>query len=186
MTEPWNRYRTQWTRNRTIPIIMLTLLPTITPTLWAWQWTITWTPTQGEPDRKSSSLPMIHPDGPPTPTTFLPCTPLNPIPVNNEIHDLASIGTPDTVLVVNSLSPDLFSFSDNPDHYESLVTVYHKKTSSKHVTDKEQFTILGSLLEATPRTCINVTSPLRISTLPLTASGEVGTCLWIPSDGFHD
>ena len=40
-----------------------------------------------------------------------------------------------------------FRFSDNPDHYDLLVTVCHEKTSSKNITDKERFTILESLLE---------------------------------------
>ena len=40
-----------------------------------------------------------------------------------------------------------FRFSDDPGHYESLVTVYHKKTNSLNLTDKERFNILGSLLD---------------------------------------
>ena len=40
-----------------------------------------------------------------------------------------------------------FRFEDNPDHYESLVTVYKEKTESKHLTDNERFNILGSLLD---------------------------------------
>ena len=40
-----------------------------------------------------------------------------------------------------------FRFSDNPDHYESLVTVYNEKTNSENITDRERFTILGSLLD---------------------------------------
>jgi hypothetical protein len=40
-----------------------------------------------------------------------------------------------------------FRFSGDPEHYESLVTVYHEKTASENLTDGERFTILGSLLD---------------------------------------
>ena len=40
-----------------------------------------------------------------------------------------------------------FRFSENSDHQESLVTVYNEKTNSENITDKERFTILGSLLD---------------------------------------
>ena len=39
-----------------------------------------------------------------------------------------------------------FRFHDDPDQYESLVTVYKEKTQSEHLTDNERFNILGSLL----------------------------------------
>ena len=40
-----------------------------------------------------------------------------------------------------------FRFSNDPEQYESLVTIYDEKTNSANLTDKEKFTILGSLLE---------------------------------------
>ena len=40
-----------------------------------------------------------------------------------------------------------FGFCDNPDHYESLVTMYKEKTEHEHLTNTERFNIMGSLLE---------------------------------------
>ena len=40
-----------------------------------------------------------------------------------------------------------FRFSGNPEHFESLVTVYDEKTSTGDLNDTERFNILGSLLE---------------------------------------
>ena len=40
-----------------------------------------------------------------------------------------------------------FRFSDNPDHYESLVTVYKEKPNAENITDTKCFTILGSLVD---------------------------------------
>ena len=40
-----------------------------------------------------------------------------------------------------------FRFKDNPDHFETLITVFKEKTALKHLTDSERFNILGSLLD---------------------------------------
>ena len=48
-----------------------------------------------------------------------------------------------------------FRFRDNPDHYESLVTIYNEKTEHEHLNDTERFNILGSLLEGEAETLYN-------------------------------
>ena len=40
-----------------------------------------------------------------------------------------------------------FCFTGDPEHYDSLVTVYHEKTASENLSNGERFTILGSLLD---------------------------------------
>ena len=45
-----------------------------------------------------------------------------------------------------------FRFKDNPDHYESLVTIYKEKAGHEHLNDTERFNILGTLLEGEAET----------------------------------
>ena len=48
-----------------------------------------------------------------------------------------------------------FRFKDNPDHYESLVTIYKEKTGHEHLNDTERFNIFGTLLEGEAETLYN-------------------------------
>ena len=48
-----------------------------------------------------------------------------------------------------------FRFRDNPDHYESLVTIYNEKTEHEHLNDTERFNILGSLLDGEAKALYN-------------------------------
>ena len=60
-----------------------------------------------------------------------------------------------------------FCFHDNPDHYESLVTMYKEKTEHEHLTDTERFNILGSLLEGESEALYNRNLYLPDKTLAL-------------------
>ena len=78
--------------------------------------------------------------------TVIPnCTPRTTMTakLNNEIRQQLKL----TQGFLHAQGKKGFCFRDNPDHYESLVTVYKEKTESEHLTDNERFNILGSLLD---------------------------------------